>query len=157
MRLRPHEQRVLDQIERALRACDPKLVGMLSTFTRLTAHERMPSEDDHVAGSAARDSAAQRAAASRPGIMSPQATMSRNSLLKFVSVMAAAAVLFVSLLVLIGTGGSHRTSSGVCPAGWAPMLACSATSPAKSAKRPASRSAAPSKSSTSGITAAVIP
>jgi len=30
MGLRPHEQRVLDQIERALRACDPKLAGMLS-------------------------------------------------------------------------------------------------------------------------------
>lgn len=69
MSLRPHEQQALGQIERALCACDPKLAGMLSIFTRLTAHEGMPPQEGPLTVPAAQNMA-RRSAASRPGGMS---------------------------------------------------------------------------------------
>jgi hypothetical protein len=42
MGLGPNEQRLLGQIERALRGSDPELAGTLATFNRLTFHEEMP-------------------------------------------------------------------------------------------------------------------
>jgi hypothetical protein len=42
MGLGPNEQRLLDQIERALRGSDPKLAAKLATFNRRTFHEAMP-------------------------------------------------------------------------------------------------------------------
>jgi hypothetical protein len=42
MGLGPGEQRLLGQIERALRGSDPKLAAKLATFNRLTFHEAMP-------------------------------------------------------------------------------------------------------------------
>jgi len=125
MGLRPHEQQVLDQIERALRACDPKLAGMLSVFTRLTAHEGIPSED----GPAAAASGSRRrrpGAASLRGVMVPQSTLPRRGLLVIMTVMTVATVLVVSLLALAGAGGSRRGSSAVCSPTWASLLACRA-------------------------------
>gem|GEM_PF-3071646 len=126
MDLRPHEQRVLDQIERALRACDPKLAGMLSMFSRLTAHERLPSEDHQPAVAAARRRAARRGTPSRPGVTVPRSAMSRSGLLLVMTVMAIATVLAVSLLALAGASGSHHGSSAVCSPTWASLLACRA-------------------------------
>jgi hypothetical protein len=40
--LSPHEQQELESIEEWLSGSDPKLASLLSTFTRLTAGERMP-------------------------------------------------------------------------------------------------------------------
>ena len=42
MGLGPNEQRLLGQIERALRGSDPKLAATLANFNRLTFHEAMP-------------------------------------------------------------------------------------------------------------------
>ena len=42
MGLGPDEQRLLGQIERALRGSDPKLAANLADFNRLTVHEAMP-------------------------------------------------------------------------------------------------------------------
>ena len=42
MGLGPNEQRLLGQIERALRGSDPKLAANLANFNRLTVHEAMP-------------------------------------------------------------------------------------------------------------------
>jgi DUF3040 family protein len=42
MGLGPGEQRLLGQIERALRGSDPKLAAKLASFNRLTFHEAMP-------------------------------------------------------------------------------------------------------------------
>jgi hypothetical protein len=42
MGLGPNEQRLLDQIERALHGSDAKLAAKLATFNRLTFHEAMP-------------------------------------------------------------------------------------------------------------------
>jgi hypothetical protein len=42
MGLGPNEQRLLTQIERALRGSDPKLAGKLATFNRLASREEMP-------------------------------------------------------------------------------------------------------------------
>jgi Protein of unknown function (DUF3040) len=42
MGLGPNEQRLLGQIERALRGSDPKLAAALANFNRLTFHEQMP-------------------------------------------------------------------------------------------------------------------
>lgn len=42
MGLGPNEQRLLAQIERALRGSDPKLAGKLALFNRLTFREDMP-------------------------------------------------------------------------------------------------------------------
>jgi len=42
MGLGPSEQRLLGQIERALRGSDPKLAAKLATFNLLVFHEAMP-------------------------------------------------------------------------------------------------------------------
>jgi hypothetical protein len=42
MGLGPNEQRLLTQIEQALRGADPKLAGKLTIFNRLTSREEMP-------------------------------------------------------------------------------------------------------------------
>jgi len=125
MGLRPHEERILGQIERTLSACDPKLAEVLSTFTRLTAHERIPAEGRPLTVPAARNGAALRAA-SRPGLMSPRRmTPGRKSrILKVVLVMAAAALFAVCLITLSGTGGSREVSPAACTTAWTYVPPC---------------------------------
>ena len=127
MGLRPHEERILGQIERTLSACDPKLAEVLSTFTRLTAHERIPAEGRPLTVPAARNGAALRAA-SRPGLMSPRGMMpGRNSrILQVVLVMAAAALFAVCLITLSGTGGSSEVSPAACTMAWTYVPPCPA-------------------------------
>jgi hypothetical protein len=134
MGLRPHEQRVLDQIERALRARDPKLAGMLSMFSRLEACERVPSENRPLAVPAARIAVANHAA-SPPGVMSLQCGMSapNSRLLKILIVLAVIPLLVACLFALVVAGGSHQTSPAACAMAWAGP-ACPATSSPKPAR-----------------------
>ncbi len=126
MGLRPHEERILGQIERTLSACDPKLAEVLSTFTRLTAHERIPAEGRPLTVPAGRNGAALRAA-SRPGLMSPRGMPGRNSrILQVVLVMAAAALFAVCLITLSGTGGSSEVSPAACTMAWTYVPPCPA-------------------------------
>jgi Protein of unknown function (DUF3040) len=128
MGLRPHEQRVLDQIERALRACDPKLAGMLSMFTRLEAYERVPSERRPLAVPTAQNAMANRAAACLPGLMTLQSGMSapNSRPLKIRIVLAIITLLVASLFALVTVGGSHQTSPAACSMAWSGAV-CPAT------------------------------
>jgi hypothetical protein len=76
--LRPDEQQVLGQIEQTLQVCDPKLAGMLSIFTRLTAHERMPPQEGPLTVPTAQNTA-RRAAAQPDGTPIPGTASRRNS------------------------------------------------------------------------------
>ena len=102
MSLRPDEQRVLGQIEQMLQVCDPKLAAMLSIFTRLTAHERMPPQEGPPTVPTAQNAA--RRAAARPGGMSlPGTASTRNSSNLNVGAIAfLASALIIVILVLIG-------------------------------------------------------
>jgi Protein of unknown function (DUF3040) len=128
MGLRPHEQRVLDQIERALRACDPKLAGMLSMFTRLEAYERVPSERRPLAVPTVQNAMANRAAACLPRLMTLQSGMSapNSRPLKIRIVLAIITLLVASLFALVTVGGSHQTSPAACSMAWSGAV-CPAT------------------------------
>ena len=106
MGLRPHEQRILDQIEQALRACDPKSTGMLSMFTRLEAYERIPSEDRPLAVPTAQNAVANRSATRLPGLMSLQSGMSPGKLDRsnILTVLAINTLLVAFVLALVGRG-----------------------------------------------------
>jgi hypothetical protein len=106
--LRPDEQQLLGQIEQTLQVCDPKLAGMLSIFTRLTAHERMPPQEGPLTVPTAQNTA-RRAAAAPPGGMSLQGTAStRNSsnlnvgAIVFLTSALIIIIIIILLLVLIG-------------------------------------------------------
>lgn len=133
MGLRPHEQRVLDQIERALRACDPKLTGMLSMFTRLEAYERVPSENRRLGVPTARNAMANRSAACLPGLMSLQSGMSAPKIrpLNILTVLAIT-LLVASVFALVAVSGSHQTSPAACSMAWSVAI-CPATSSPKPA------------------------
>lgn len=134
MGLRPHEQRILDQIEQALRACDPKLTGMLSMFTRLEAYERIPSEDRPLAVPTAQNAVANRSATCLPGLMSLQSGMSARKIrpLNILTVLAINTLLVAFVLALVAVGGSHQTSHAACSMAWAGAV-CPATSSPKPA------------------------
>jgi Protein of unknown function (DUF3040) len=138
MGLRTHEQRVLDQIERALRACDPKLAGMLSMFTRLEAYERVPSEGRPLAVPAPQNLMANRAAACLPGLMSLPSGMAAPKIrpLNILTVLAIVTLLVASVFALVAVGGSHQTSHAACSMAWAGAV-CPATSSPKPAPAPA--------------------
>lgn len=103
MSLRPDEQQALGQIEQTLRVCDPKLAAMLSIFTRLTAQEELPPQEDPLTVPPAQNTA-RRAAAARPGGMSLPGTAStpKGNYLKVGAVVFIASVLIIILVVLIG-------------------------------------------------------
>jgi hypothetical protein len=134
MGLRPHEQRVLDQIERALRACDPKLTGMLSMFTRLEAYERVPSEDRRLPAPAPQNLMATRTAACLPGLMSLPSGISAPKIrpLNILTVLAILTLLVASVFALVAVGGSHQTSPATCATAWSGAV-CPATSSPKPA------------------------
>ena len=95
MSLRPDERQALGQIERALRGCDPKLAGMLSIFTRLTAHERMPPHEGPLT--------AQNTAALRLGGMPAQGTTSTpNRSHPNVGIVVFFAGMLIIILVVFG-------------------------------------------------------
>ena len=48
MRAHPDEHHALEQIAALLRAAEPHLAAMFSIFTRLTAHEGPPPDEDRV-------------------------------------------------------------------------------------------------------------
>jgi hypothetical protein len=127
MGLRPDEERILGQIERTLSACDPKLAEVLSMFTPLTAHERIPAEGRPLEVPAARNGAALRAA-SRPGLMSPKGKMPRriSRILQVVLVMVTTGLFAVCLITLSGTGGSREVSPAACTAAWTYVPPCQA-------------------------------
>jgi hypothetical protein len=80
--LRPDEQQVLGQIEQTLQVCNPKLAGMLSIFTQLTAHERMPQQEGLLTVPTAQNTA-RRTATARPAGMSLQGTASTRNCSNF--------------------------------------------------------------------------
>ena len=124
MSLRPGEQRALGQIERALRACDPKLEGMLSIFTRLTAHELLPSEGLLPVTTAQKT--VRRAAATRPGGMSRQRRASArngNHLDVATGVFVACTVVFFLVVIGFMVAGA-RTSPAPCSVTWAQASVC---------------------------------
>jgi hypothetical protein len=127
MGLGPHEERILGQIERTLSACDPKLAEVLSRFTRLTAHERIPVEGRPLTVPAARNGAALRAP-SWPGPMSPRGMMPgrKSRILQLVLVMAAVGMFAVCLITLSGTGGSREVSPAACTTAWTYVPPCQA-------------------------------
>ena len=124
MSLGPGEQQALGQIERALRACDPKLAGMLSIFTRLTAHERLPSEG-LLTVTTARNTA-RRAAAMRPGGMSRQRRVSTRdrSHLDVVTGVFVVGTLALLLVVIGFMVAGARTTPAPCSVTWAQASAC---------------------------------
>ncbi|HEX6449975.1 MAG TPA: DUF3040 domain-containing protein [Trebonia sp.] len=144
MSLRPQEQRILRQIEDALRACDPKLAGMLSVFTRLTAYEAIPVDEylpvspparRAITGSR-RDTVSRRNAVPAAGVMSPQGATSgrtRGNLLMMVTLVL---VLLASAIAAECSGRSRPASPSAC--GQALVLArpCTPLSPANSAMSP---------------------
>lgn len=122
MSLRPHEQRILTQIEGALRAGDPKLAGMLSVFTRLTALEAIPVDEYVPVSPMARhgftgsrhDAASRHDTAARAGVMSPRGAMSgwtRGSLLMTAALVL---ILFISAIAAGCAGRSRPESPGAC-------------------------------------------
>jgi hypothetical protein len=99
--LRPDEQQVLGQIEQTLQVCDPKLAGMLSIFTRLTAHERMPPQEGPLTVPTAQNTA--RRAAAQPGSTSTPGTASRRNSSNFnvAEIVFFGSALIITLLALI--------------------------------------------------------
>ena len=142
MSLRPHEQRILKQIEDALRACDPKLAGMLSVFTRLTACEAIPV-DEYLPVSPAprgaiadsrRDIVTRRDAVPQTCVMSPQGAIpGRRTHGNLLMVVVLVLILLISAIAAGGAGRSRPASPGAC--GQALMLArpCTPISPSNSA------------------------
>jgi hypothetical protein len=143
MSLRPHEQRILRQIEDALRACDPKLAGMLSVFTRLTAYEAIPVDEYLPVSPTARraitgsrhDAVPRRDAVPAAGVMSPQGAMSGRTRSNLLMMVTLVLVLLASAVAAECTGRSRPVSPGAC--GQALVLArpCTPISPPDSASR----------------------
>jgi Protein of unknown function (DUF3040) len=95
MGLGPNEQRLLGQIERALRGSDPKLAAALANFNRLTFHEAMPL---------------------RERLLRPPSRMVR-----FAPVAIAAWVMFmilISVTVLSRIGPAKGDSAPACGIAW---------------------------------------
>jgi Protein of unknown function (DUF3040) len=101
MGLGPNEQRLLGQIERALRGSDPKLAATLANFNRLTFHEAMPL---------------------RERLLRP-----RSRVVRFAPVAIAAWVVFmilISVTVLSRIGPSKGEGAAPCGIAW--VQACQA-------------------------------
>jgi hypothetical protein len=95
MGLGPNEQRLLGQIERALRGSDPKLAAKLANFNRLTFHEAMPL---------------------RERLRHPP-----SRVVRFAPVAMAAFVLFmilISVTVLSRIGPAKGSSAAACGIAW---------------------------------------
>jgi hypothetical protein len=144
MSLRPHEQRILKQIEDALRACDPKLAGMLSVFTRLTACEAIPVDEylpvspaprDAIADSR-RDTVTRRDAVPQTCVMSPQGAIPGRTHGNLLMVAVLVLILLISAIAAGCAGRSRPASPSAC--GQALMLArpCTPISPPNSAMPP---------------------
>jgi hypothetical protein len=95
MGLGPGEQRLLGQIERALRGSDPKLAAKLATFNRLTFHEAMPL---------------------RERLLHPP-----SRVIRFAPLAMAAFVMFmllISVTVLSRIGPAKASSTAACGIAW---------------------------------------
>jgi hypothetical protein len=95
MGLGPNEQRLLGQIERALRGSDPKLAATLANFNRLTFHEAMPM---------------------RERLLHPP-----SRVVRFAPVAIAAFVIFmilISVTVLSRIGPAKGNSPAACEIAW---------------------------------------
>jgi Protein of unknown function (DUF3040) len=97
MGLGPNEQRLLDQIERALHGSDPKLAAKLATFNRLTFHEAMPLRE--------------------------RLLHSPSRVVRWAPVAMAAFVMFmilISVTVLSRIGPAKGSSGAACGIAWLP-------------------------------------
>lgn len=146
MSLKPHEQRTLGQIEAALRAGDPKLAGMLSVFTKLTAFEAIPV-DECVPASPAWPAAptamparraipgSRRDTASRAGVMSPPGAMSGWTRGNLLMTVALVLVLLISAIAAGCAGPSRPESHGACRQALVLARPCTPISPSNSVIR----------------------
>lgn len=136
MSLSARERQVLDSIEEGLARSDPRLVGLLATFTRLVSGEKMPVRENIAAGSgrARRRPGSRRC---RPGRSRPRRRfiLQRPGLIQAVALMY---VLVIAALVVSTTVLSHASSHRKCPSSWAVLCASSPTAPGS---RPAAHAA----------------
>jgi hypothetical protein len=114
MSLKPHEQRTLRQIEDALRARDPKLAGMLSVFTKLTAFEAIPVEECPSASPTAQRAIAQRDAVPGAGVMSPPGAMSSRTHGNLLMTAVLVLILLISAIAAGCAGRSRPESPRAC-------------------------------------------
>jgi hypothetical protein len=113
MSLPVRQQRVLDQMEATLQSADPRLLGMFSIFTRLTARDTMPATE------------AIRTRTRTPPVLVPVAMMAVTVL---ASVLVAVLAGTPRCARLPGIGGSHvPAQAAACAAAGGP-----ARSPARS-------------------------
>ena len=106
MGLGPGEQRLLGQIERALRGSDPKLAAKLATFNRLTFHEAMPL---------------------RERLLHPP-----SRVIRFAPLAMAAFVMFmllISVTVLSRIGPAKASSTAACGIAWVQGCQAAGASP----------------------------
>lgn len=99
MRPRPDEHSALELIAARLRAAEPHLAAMFSIFTRLTAEEGSPPDEDWIgparqAGRRRRAAGPSSAAPAEPGM-----------LLRFVVIPAALMVMMVLIITVAVSGG----------------------------------------------------
>jgi len=99
MRPRPDEHSALELIAARLRAAEPHLAAMFSIFTRLTAEEGSPPDEDWIgpprpAGRRRKAAGPSSAAPAEPG-----------TLLRFVVIPAALMVMLVLIITVAVSGG----------------------------------------------------
>ncbi|HTX84267.1 MAG TPA: hypothetical protein VME44_18940 [Streptosporangiaceae bacterium] len=111
MSLSARERQVLDSIEEGLARSDPRLVGLLATFTRLASGEKMPAREKIAAASGR---ARRRFILQRPGLL---------------PAVALIYVLVIAALVVSTTVLSHGSSHRQCPSSWTVLCASSPTAP----------------------------
>jgi len=106
MGLGPGEQRLLGQIERALRGSDPKLAAKLATFNRLTFHEAMPL---------------------RERLLHPPSRVVRFAPLAMVAFVMF--MLLISVTVLSRIGPAKASGSAACGIAWVQGCQAAGASP----------------------------
>jgi Protein of unknown function (DUF3040) len=106
MGLGPGEQRLLGQIERALRGSDPKLAAKLATFNRLTFHEAMPL---------------------RERLLHPPSRVVRFAPLAMVAFVMF--MLLISVTVLSRIGPAKASSTAACGIAWVQACQAAGASP----------------------------
>ena len=127
MSLRARERQVLDSIEEGLTRSDPRLAGLLATFTRLVSGEKMPVREN-IAASSWRALRRTGTRPCRPGRSRPRRRLMlrRPRLIQAIALMY---VLVIAALVASTTVLSHGSSHRQCPSSWTVLCASSRTAP----------------------------
>jgi hypothetical protein len=101
MKAHPDEHHALEQIAALLRAAEPHLAAMFSIFTRLTAHEGPPPDEDRV-GPVHRPGRRSR----RPTVLAAAGPVAHSSTLRAVLIptLLLAVIVVIITVALSGTG-----------------------------------------------------